>query len=156
VILGMASSIPDTFTTDFYGKPTVSMPIYNEVSKISQMKFILDIAAGATVETWIAYAAEPQNVPMGASCTAVSATQYYPYLQGRQLVGLSGGMKGSAEFETLLVNKYGTANKIEPGDATKGMDAQSAIHFFIVLSIIVANICFLIQGKQERAQRRTA
>ncbi len=45
-------------------------------------------------------------------------------------------MKGTAEYETLLVGKYGEANNIPPGDATKGMDAQSAVHIFIVLAII--------------------
>jgi hypothetical protein len=116
------------------------------------MSYLVDIAAGATVEMWIAYAAERVGVPMGASCTAVSATSYYPYLQSNQITGLAGGMKGSAEYETLLTTYY----KVPPGDATKGMDAQSAIHIFIVLSIIVANICFFIQAKYERQQRRAA
>ena len=114
------------------------------------------MASSSTVETWIAYASAPQRVPMGASVTAVSASQYYPYVQANQLTGLSGGMKGSAEYETLLVNKYGETNGVKPGDATKGMDAQSAVHFFIVLSIIVANICFFIQVKNDRAQRRAS
>jgi hypothetical protein len=156
VVLGMCSNIPSTFSTDYYGKPTASMPIYNQVTKISQMGYIVDIAAGATVELWIAYASAPQRVPMGASVTAVSASMYYPYVQADQLTGLAGGMKGSAEYEKLLVDKYGESNAVQPGDAIKGMDAQSAVHFFIVLSIIVANICFFFQAKSERTQRRSS
>jgi hypothetical protein len=156
VVLGMASSIPATFVTDFYGKPTSSMPIYQEVTKISQMKYLLDVAAGATVELWLAYGAQPEKVPMGASCTAVSATQYYPYLQAKQLTGLAGGMKGSAEYEKLLLDKYGQQYNIPPGDAIRGMDAQSMVHLFIVLSIIIANICFFIQTRYERKQRRAS
>lgn len=152
VILGMVSSIPSTFGTDFYGKATASMPIYQEVTKLSEFKYIVDIAAGATVETWIAYAAEPQNVPMGASVTAVSATQYYPYLQAHQLTGLVGGMKGSAEYEKLVGDKY----QIAPGDATKGMTAQSFVHLFIVISIIAANICYIVWMKREREKRRAS
>ncbi len=152
VILGMEKSIPGTFSTDHYGKPTAPMAIYQNVNKTADMSYIVDIAAGATVETWIAYAAERTGVPMGASCTAVSATSYYPYLQGNQITGLAGGMKGSAEYETLLNTNY----SIPPGDATKGMDAQSAIHIFIVLSIVVANICFFINSRNERLQRRSA
>jgi hypothetical protein len=152
VILGMEKSIPNTFTTDHYGKPTAPMPIYQNVSRTADMSYIVDIAAGATVEMWIAYASVRNSVPMGASCTAVSATGYYPYLEGHQLTGLAGGMKGSAEYETLLTEEY----QVPAGDATKGMDAQSAIHIFIVISIIVANICFFIKAREERLQRRSA
>lgn len=152
VILGMAASIPSTFSTDFYGKPTATMPIYQDITKISQLDYIVDIAAGATLEQWIAYAAEPQKVPIGASVTAVSATQYYPYLQAQQLTGLIGGMKGAAEYEKLMLDNY----QQEKGDATKGMTAQSFVHLFIILSIIAANICYIIMMKREHAKRRAS
>jgi hypothetical protein len=161
VVLGTAGSVPDTFNTDFYGQPTASMPIFQDLNRLSDYKMIVDIAAGATVEIWLAYGAEPQNVPLAASCTAVSATGYYPYLQAGQLTGLAGGMKGSAEYEVLLAEKYpdiqGDASRPRPiGDATKGMDAQSAVHIFIVLSIIIANICFYISARREAESRRKA
>ena len=35
-------------------------------------------------------------------------------------------------------------------DATKGMDAQSAVHLFIVLAIIIANILYIRLGRQEQ------
>lgn len=161
VILGMTGSITDTFSTDFYGQPTATMPIFQDVHKLSDYDYIVDVAAGATVEIWIAYGAEPQKVPIAASCTAVSATQYYPYLQAGQLTGLAGGMKGTAEYEVLLKREYpyilGNKNMPRPtGDATKGMDAQSAVHLFIVLSIIIANICYYIWIWNERKERRKA
>jgi hypothetical protein len=171
VVIGMANGITDTFSTDFYGKPTSSMQIYQQAKSLNQFGYILDIAAGATVETWLAYGAGPTKVPMGASCTAVSAAGYYPYLQANQLTGLAGGMKGTAEYEKLLLTKYGKGGEgwqavstalndpefdIPPGDATKGMDAQSAVHIFIVLSIILANICYFIAAKREREERRKA
>lgn len=156
VIMGVVSSVIDTFTTDYYGKPTRNMPIYQDVTSVREMDYIIDIAAGATVESWMVYAAEPAGVPMGASCTAVSATSYYPILQAGQITGLSGGMKGSAEYEVMLKGKYGEAFDIPTGDATKGMDAQSAVHVFIVLSIIVANICYFISLRREDEERRKA
>jgi hypothetical protein len=91
---------------------------------------------------------------MGAACTAVSATAYYPLLQAGQITGISGGMKGSAEYEVLLRGKYGEAFDIPIGAATKGMDAQSAVHVFIVLSIIVANICYFLSLRREDEERR--
>lgn len=154
VILGMNSSVPSTFPTDFYGKPTAQMPIYSSKKSIPEFDFIIDIAAGQSVETWLAYGSEQTGKPLAISVTAVSAAQYYPYLQGNQIVGLAGGMKGSAEYEVLYRSKY--AQSLLPGDATKGMDAQSAVHLFIVLSIILANIAFAVQGKRQRLAGRGA
>jgi hypothetical protein len=152
VILGLTSSITDTFVSDFYGQATASMPIYQDLGRVSDFDYIVDIAAGATVEYWVVYAAEPQDVPIGASCTAVSAADYYPLLQAGQITGLAGGMRGTAEYETLLTEGYGVAK----GNATKGMDAQSAVHLFIVFSIIIANICYFISKKREIEQRKSS
>jgi len=161
VVLGMTGSVTETFTTDFYGTPTATMPIYEDVHRVADFDYIIDLAAGATVEIWIAYGAEPQGVPMGASCTAVSAAGYYPYLQAGQITGLAGGMLGTAEYEVLLSRNYpdiqGDKSRPRPtGEATKGMDAQSAVHVFIVLSIIVANVCFYLSVRREREERRKA
>lgn len=155
VVVGLAGSITGTYGTDYYGKPTPPMPVFQGVNKLADYDYILDIAAGQTVEPWITYGSKPANVPMGASCTAVSVASYYAFYQARQVTGLAGGMKGSAEYEQLLNDKYGAANPPGfSGDATKGMDAQSIVHLFIVLSIIVANIAFFQSRKAQAAARR--
>jgi hypothetical protein len=124
----------------------------------------VEIAAGTPgPETWIAFGTAPNKLPLAVSCTAVSAAQYAPYAQAGQITGLGTGMKGSAEYETLLREKYGkemaqAAGSSEPpaGDATRGMDAQSAVHVFIVLTIILANIALSIQQRRERRARGKA
>ena len=78
---------------------------------------------------------------MVAGVTAVSAPEYYPYLQAGQLQGLLGGMAGAAEYEVLV--KY-------PALATRGMDAQSLAHVFIAFMIILGNIAFIGQRKPVR------
>jgi hypothetical protein len=154
VILGTVSGMTSTYSTDFYNKPTASMPYFQDIRKLSDYKFLLDIAAGATVEAWVIYGVANAKVPMGASCTAVSVAQYYPLLQAGQIIGLAGGMKGSAEYEKLVNDAYGTP---EPGpdnllgDATKGMDAQSMVHVFIVLAIILANVAYFYSRRAPAA-----
>src|SRR5690606_34342650 len=156
---GLTNSITNTYPTDFYNKQTATMQIYQRVQSVKDCDYIVDIAAGATVEVWIAFASAPENVPMSAACTAVSAAGYYAYYQAGQLDGISGGMKGSAEYDVLLMNNYpnvkGGGTRIA-GNAVKGMDAQSAVHLFIVLSIILANICYFIANKRQRDERRGA
>lgn len=62
-------------------------------------------------------------------------------------------MKGSAEYEKL-VGMEEILHRVP--DATRGMAAQSFVHVFIVLSIILANVCYFIWIKREREQRRAA
>jgi hypothetical protein len=160
VILGVVSGITGTYGTDYYSKPTDAMPYFENVRTLADYKYLLDIAAGATVEAWVIYGAENAKVPMGASCTAVSVAQYYTLLQAGQLTGLAGGMKGSAEYEKLLNDAHGTPDADSDehllGDATKGMDAQSMVHIFIVLSIILANIAYFYSRRRPLAAGRAA
>ena len=71
------------------------------------------------------------HLPMVAGVTAVSAPEYYPYLQSGQLQGLLGGMAGAAEYEKL---------REEKGTATQGMDAQSLAHVFVAICIVMGNV----------------
>jgi hypothetical protein len=155
VIIGLLSGIPGTYNTDNYGKPTASMPIIEQAGKLSDYDYIVDIAAGESVLIWLIYGAERAKVPMGISVTAVSATQYYPYLQAGQISGLAGGMKGSAEYERLLRDAYPQEN-LPPGDAMKGMDSQSMVHLFIVLAIVMANIAYFASRRSATPRRAAA
>jgi hypothetical protein len=154
VVAGMVNSIAGTFNSDYYNQPTGGMPILTDVKKLADFKYILNIAAGTPgLEVWVVYGSTPAHVPLGLSCTAVSATQYYPYLQAGQITGLANGMKGSAEYEQLVRETYPDLN-LPPGDAMKGMDSQSLVHVFLVLAIIVANLAFF--ATRRKSTRRTA
>jgi hypothetical protein len=102
-------------------------------------------------EFWVPYAAERENVPLSVSCTAVSAAQYYPYYRAGQFRGLVGGMKGAAEYEELVGMEQILGRT---PDATKGMDAQTAVHVFIVLAIIVANFFYFLERRWLAAEGR--
>ena len=86
------------------------------------------------------YAHEPYNVPMACGVTAVSAADIYPYIQSGQFIGMLGGLKGAAEYETLLDEKR---------MATMGMEAQNWAHIIIILFIIIGNIGYVIIGRKK-------
>jgi hypothetical protein len=88
---------------------------------------------------WVQQVVSRFHVPMVAGVTAVSAPEYYPYLQAGQLHGLLGGMAGAAEYEILVK---------APGLATRGMDAQSLAHLFIAFMIILGNLAFVRGSKK--------
>ena len=80
---------------------------------------------------WVQQVQSRFHLPMVSGCTAVSAPEYYPYLQSHQLKGPLGGMAGAAEYELA---------RGEKGSATKGMDAQSLAHMFVALCIVLGNV----------------
>jgi hypothetical protein len=82
------------------------------------------------------------HIPVIGGVTAVSAPTLYPYLQTGQLRGMLGGMAGAAEYENL---------RFERGMASRGMDAQSLAHLFIVVCIVLGNL-----AQWERKRKETA
>jgi hypothetical protein len=139
VILGMGESIQRTFTKDFYGQPTEGMPALAGVRSLKEKSIGLAInfATSASIDgTWIPYVRDRYGIDLGGGCTAVMAPDLYPYLQSGQLVGLLGGLRGAADYETL-VNA--------PDMATKGMQAQSAVHVLLITLIIGANVAYVFR-----------
>jgi len=73
----------------------------------------------------------------------VMAPGLYPLLRSGQINGLIGGLRGAAEYETLIDQK---------GRAIAGMDAQSATHLAIIVLVIICNIFYFLLRKQGKQQ----
>lgn len=135
-MLAMGSSIPNTFPSDYYGTPVGELPLMSEVGNFDDIEIVMEISAGTPgTREWVQQVQGRFRVALGSGVTAVSAPNFYPYLQSGQLIGLLGGLKGAAEYETLID---------EPADATKGMDAQSIVHALIVFFIILGNVAYFV------------
>lgn len=142
VMSSMGTSIPKTFPVDSRGVPVSQIPVMRGIENFQQIDMIISISAGYPgTKEWVQQVVSRFHVPMVAGVTAVSAPEYYPYLQAGQLQGLLGGMAGAAEYE-VLVGK--------PALATRGMDAQSLAHVFIAFMIILGNVAFLGQRKPAK------
>jgi hypothetical protein len=131
VISRVATGIRQVYPEDQLGRPINELPVMDGVTGF---RFIVDFSAGDPgVPYWVMIAASRYHMPLGAGCTAVSAPNFYPYLDAGQLVGLLGGMKGAAEYEKLI----GAS-----GLATSGMDAQSIAHVVIIFFIVFGNVIY--------------
>jgi hypothetical protein len=139
VIMGMGEDISAVYPTDYGGRPLSEIPAMKGVKNYKDIDLLIDLAAGATPESWIAYAGSKYGQTIAVGCTAVSAVGYYPFLNSNQIIGLIGGMKGAAEYEKLIEAR---------GTATAGMDSQSIAHILIIVLIIVANISYFAVRKK--------
>jgi hypothetical protein len=141
LILNMGENLKGAFDKDVYQQPTQTMPGLAGVSSLKDMKLVVDLAAGATIQMWIAYGSDRFGFPLGAGTTAVQAPDMYPFMQSNQVVGLLGGLRGAADYEKLLDAS---------GAATRGMQAQSFTHLLLVGLIVFANVVVLVRWFRER------
>jgi hypothetical protein len=141
VMLGMGIDIRNVFPEDAYGTPIADMPIMDGVRNYDDIPLLVSVAGSAYPDSWVSFAYQPYGQRVAAGVTAVMATDYYPYLDAGQMVGLLGGMRGAAEYEVLIER----ADK-----AVRGMDSQSVIHVFIIVLVILGNVAYFAQRKGGR------
>ena len=143
LVLNMGENLKAAFTKDFYDQPTQDMVALKGVDSLEDIDLGIDIAAGATVEMWIAYGSDRFGFPLGAGVTAVMAPDLYPFLQSKQLVGFLGGLRGAADYELLLG---------KPADAVRGMPSQSLTHILLIVLIVAANARFIAGRFRRKAE----
>jgi hypothetical protein len=141
VILGMGVDIATVFPEDAYGTPITEIPMMQGIRNYDDIPLVISISGSSVVEAWVIYAHQPYQAKVGAGVTAVMATDYYPFLDTGQFVGLLGGMRGAAEYEELI--KHQDAG-------VRGMDSQSVIHIMIIVLIVVGNIAYFSSKKRKQ------
>ena len=140
VMVKMGQGIKATFPRDYRGNVTSDIPVMRNVRDYSSFPILVNISAGFPgTKEWVQQVQSRFHLPMVSGCTAVSAPEYYPYLQSGQLQGLLGGMAGAAEYENL---------RQEKGLATRGMDAQSLAHIFVAFCIVLGNVVQRVKKRE--------
>jgi hypothetical protein len=147
LIVRMGSDIKSVFPEDYNGTPVEDIPVMDQINKLGDFDMIISLSAGDPgIPAWVMMAGDRYDISIGGGCTAVSAPQFYPYLGTGQMVGLLGGLKGAADYETMV--RVGVENA-PAGTATPGMAAQSVAHLVIMLFIILGNISYLANKKRK-------
>jgi len=145
VILGIGSGLQVTYPTDVRGTPLAALPVMRGIRDYSTIGLAIDLATGSTPGAWIAFAHQRFKVPLAVGVTAVMATDFYPYYQTHQLVGVINGMRGASEYEHLVGH---------PDVGSLGMSSQSVAHVVIILFVILGNIGYF--ASRRRARREAA
>ena len=144
LITNLGENITGAFDKDITGQATDGMPVLEGVPTLTQVDLIVDVAAGATVEPWIIYGGDKYRVATAGGCTAVQAPDLYPFVHSKQLVGLIGGLRGVADYESLMA---------EPDKAVRAMWPQSMAHSVIIAFVILGNALFFLSGRRTRGER---
>ena len=147
VILQLGDEIRRAYPSDFYGIPLDNYPLMAGIHSFADMGLLVTVSGTSLPVDWVSYAHTPFGIPVLVGCTAVSAPEFYAYMQTGQMEGILGGLKGAAEYEKLISR---------PADATRGMVAQMVVHVFIVILIFIGNLAYygtrFVKKRQAREQ----
>lgn len=142
MLLSLGKNFGDVIKVDYQQNPIDSFPLGRVVKSAKDLSMVMTFSAGDPgVLHWIIYFHARFRIPICAATTAIMAPQQYPYLSSGQLLGLLGGLKGAAEYETLMERK---------GRGLQGMDSQSIVHILIVAFIGIGNLILIYQRKEKR------
>jgi hypothetical protein len=140
VMLLMGQGVHNVFPRDYHGTDVHALPLMDAVRNYSSFALLVNISGGYPgTKEWVQQVQARFHLPMVAGVTAVSAPEFYPYLQSKQLLGMLGGMAGGAEYETA---------RHEKGAATHGMAGQSFGHVFVAICILLGNAIQFGRGRR--------
>ena len=146
VILNMGQDLYNAFPADYGNKPTKGLSVLAGVQNLRDVTYAVSLGAGNPgVEAWYVFGKDKYKFELGGGCTGVMAPGLYPLLRSGQINGLIGGLRGAAEYETLIGEK---------GKAVAGMDAQSATHLAIIVLVAMCNMFYFTMRRQQRRQEQ--
>lgn len=147
VILGMGTSIANQYPTDAYGNDLREMPILQAHKNLREVDLAVTLAGSSACMWWVIYGTSRVGLPVAFGVTAVMATDYFPYIQSGQVVGMMGGLRGAAEYEVLETEGGYTETTAK---AYQGMDVQSLAHILIILLVILGNVAYFAGGFHKK------
>jgi hypothetical protein len=156
VIKVILTDLRSLYTTDSKGTPLDQIPMCRDLRNIQGMNLLVSISAGSGgIKEWIQYAITPyrDRLKMVGGSTGVQAPQLFPYIPD-QLPGLLAAIKGAAEYEKLVNEKYSGPNP-DPKyrEAIRRMGPQLVAHLLMIGLIITGNVIYFMQRRAERQSR---
>lgn len=141
VVLSMIKDLYSIIKEDIHGTPIRDIPMMKDVEGLHDAAFLYQTTGGGMLWPWIAFVAPATKADLAHGCTAVMGPEAYPYLNSGQLCGLLEGYAGAAQYELLTGL---------PGRATEMDGPQNFAHLWIILSVLLGNIGYLVTKKRKK------
>lgn len=139
VIIVMGTDLRKMFAEDVHEKSLDDIPLTAGVTSLKDMQLIINVSAGYPgLKEWVQYGSTPHGKPLVVASTAVQAPQAYPYYPN-QMTGLLAAIKGAAEYEAALSEKYPRFRDPKYNNAIRRMAPQLWAHLLIIGLIVLGN-----------------
>ncbi|NLW16899.1 MAG: hypothetical protein GX033_04535 [Firmicutes bacterium] len=128
-------------TRDFRNNDVSSLPIMQGVKDTRDFAAVICFSSGDPgVQEWVRQVQGPLGITLLAGAVTVNVPQYMPFVNAGQVQAMLAGLRGAAEYETIMGN---------PGPAVAKMDAQSLGHVVIILFILIGNLAYFLDRKEN-------
>ncbi len=136
------------YATDVNGVDLDSVQIFQGIRSLKDMDLMISVGGGFPgIKEWVLFAADPGNIPLAGASAAVSTPLLYPYYP-MQLIGLLGGIKGAAEYESEMKKNYPQfADMPTPG--IEMMGPQTLAHMVVMAFIVIGNLSFFFAKRRK-------
>jgi hypothetical protein len=135
------------YSIDAHNTDVNQLPLFDDIESAKDMDMILPIGGGKPgPKEWVLFVGDPGDVPVAPGLAAVVAPLMYPYYP-RQIVGLLGGVKGAAEYESELRKRH-PRFKDTHMPALQMMGPQTLAHIVIMSFIVIGNVAFFVRRRR--------
>jgi len=145
VLINFGDNFRKSYTQEFRGQPLENIPMLSNLQNYDDFHMVIDLSGTKLPTAYIMYGVTRYHFKFVTGCTAVSATEYFPYLQSGQMIGLITGMKGAAEYEGLVKANL----NLPTGDGMRGMASQTWGHLVIIIFIVIGNILYYVRRRMS-------
>lgn len=154
VIKLMATNVPEQYKTDASGTALTALPLVAGIKNLSSFKLVASISAGYPgAKEWVQYGngAMPEAFSIVGGSTGVQVSQLLPYYP-KQMEGMLVAVKGAAEYEMLVEQKYPVAKPEVIGQGRVRMGPQLVAHLLMIALIVLGNLA-MIAGRSRGGAR---
>lgn len=137
-IANLARDIKVTCPVDNYGTPLANLPMMDTINGAKDIARYVTITLGPQFYWYIRQVVAPYQIPMYTISVGYFLSEIMPFFASGQLSGYIVGLKGGAEYETLIGTK---------GLASRGADAMSLVYGLLMVAVVGVNINYLRKHK---------
>lgn len=138
-LMSLAKNIPDTIGADRNGTPLRKLEVMKGIETIRDVGMICEFTGSAMLPPYVQMIQGVYGTPLAQGCTGIMGPEAFPYLDSGQIKGLLVGMKGAAEYETLVGYR---------GKGFKAMIPQSIAHVLLMGLIVLGNIGLFVSQRR--------
>ncbi len=150
-IKAIGENIPKTFPTDARGRPVEELEVLRGLKQAKDFPLIINVSAGFPgTREYVLQIQGQYDLDIASATTAVSGPDYIPFYKAEQLVGLSAGMPGSAQYEKHVFPD-GPPEGVRLL-ATQAVNVLNVGHAFIIVLIVMGNVAFFLTRRPEEVE----
>ncbi|MFH2110247.1 MAG: hypothetical protein ABIJ47_03185 [Candidatus Bathyarchaeota archaeon] len=143
-VAAFANDIRSVKTEDHFGTAIDQIPLMRNINMASDFAAVFWWGGSeGSIPFGVRQIVTPFGIPMTGMCTTNEVPNYTPYINSGQMVGIIGGVRGSAEYEYLMGM---------PGLALGQAMATNFGGLLWAFLVVLGNVLYFIARKEEGAK----